>query len=286
VDGPFDITVDDAKKAYPEYKFIKRLAKSAQKAAFQVQDATGQELCLKIISPAASLDRVQREIEALRSLNHPNIVRLHHYELSVTSSSTRHFAVEEYIPGKDLADLLIEGCPWSLKDVATLFRPLADGLFALGSARIVHRDLKPSNIRVKPDMTPVIVDLGVARLLDLADLTSTSAGTAIGTVPYFAPEQFEGKKLDIDPRTDLFALGVMLHEAILGRHPFLANGISLPEFQERVCRSSDFAEAADFKAIPIKWRVLVRRLLEKPRVRRPKDAGMVRDLIVAAAGPQ
>lgn len=281
--GPFDIAVEDARKVYPEYKFINRLAKSAQKAAFHVQDGAGQDLCLKIISPSANLDRVQREIEALRSLKHPNIVRLHHYELSVTTSSTRHFAVEEYIPGKDLADLLIKGCCWPLRDVAALFGPLADGLFALGSARIVHRDLKPSNIRVKPDMTPIIVDLGVARLLDRADLTSTSAGAAIGTVPYFAPEQFEGKKQDIDPRTDLFALGVMLHEAILGRHPFLTSGISLPEFQERVCRSSDFAQTADFKAIPLRWRVLVQRLLEKQRVRRPKDAAIVRDLMDAAA---
>lgn len=282
--GLFDISIDDARKLCPEFKFIARLQKSAQKAAFHVQNDAGEDLCLKIISPSADLARVQREIEGLRSLDHPNIVKLRHYELAVTATNTRHFSVEEFISGKDLAELLEPGKPWPLPKVLTVFRQIADGLHAMGQARIVHRDLKPSNIRIKSDLTPVIVDLGVARLLERSDLTSTSAGAGIGTVPYFAPEQFEGKKRDIDPRTDLFAFGVILHEALLGRHPFLRPGISLPDFQERVCRSSDFASTDEYRALHPKWQLLVQRLLEKQRVRRPRDAKVVMDMLDGLAG--
>ncbi|MGE0768171.1 MAG: serine/threonine-protein kinase [Hyphomicrobiaceae bacterium] len=282
--GLFDISVETASKLCPEYKFIKRLAKSAQKAAFHVQDASGLDLCLKIIAPNASLERVQREIEALDSLDHPNIVKLHYYEISISEKGFRHFAVEEFIDGCDLSDVLKPGKPWALDDAASLLKSIASGLHALGSARIVHRDLKPSNIRVRPNSQPVIVDLGVARLLDRADLTLTSMGARIGTTLYFAPEQFEGRREDIDPRTDLFALGVIAHEVLLGRHPFYEKGISIDDLREKVCRSSDFVDSADFKALPPRWRLVVQRLLEKQRVRRPKDASLVCQLIDLAAG--
>lgn len=282
--GIFDISVEDASKLCPEYKFIKRLAKSAQKAAFHVQDSSGRDLCLKIIAPDANLQRVQREIEALGAIDHPNIVKLHYYEISISEKGFRHFAVEEFIDGCDLTDLMTVGEPWAIDEAATLLKAIASGLDALASKRIVHRDLKPANVRVRPDNQPVIVDLGVARLLDRADLTLTSMGTGIGTALYFAPEQFEGRREDIDPRTDLFALGVVAHQILLGRHPFYEKRMSIDELRERVCRSIDFLDAADFKALPPEWRLLLQRLLEKQRVRRPRDAKLVCLMIDIATG--
>src|ERR1019366_6588709 len=100
------------------------------------------------------------------------------------------------------------------------FAALCDGLSALKQEGIVHRDIKPENIRVKPSGAPVIIDFGLARHLSLPDLTQTVEGAAIGTPLYFAPEQFDGTKHDIDHRTDLFALGILLFEALTGEHPF------------------------------------------------------------------
>jgi serine/threonine protein kinase len=153
-------------------------------------------------------------------------------------------------------------------------------LGALRAESIVHRDLKPSNIRVRQDGSPVIIDFGLARHLGLADLTRTSDGAAIGTPLYFAPEQFTGTKRDIDHRTDLFALGVLLYQALVGHHPFLTAAMTKPsELRDAVCDSAEFQTDAAFLALPPKWRMLVARLLEKERARRPQDAGQVATIL-------
>jgi len=272
---PYIVRIEDAAAAHPEYRFMAALTPSEQKAAFHVQDAEGHDLCLKIIAPNQQVDRLQREVQALQSIAHPNVVRLVEYTFSSRPGSLRHFIVEEFIQGTDLSEKLIEGQQWERQQAADFFGALFDGLSALDRKNIVHRDLKPSNIRVRSDTIPVIVDFGLARHLDLPDLTRTSDGAAIGTPLYFAPEQFVGTKHDIDPRTDVFAGGVLLYQALIGQHPFWRQGISWQELKDAVCSSNNYRSSAQFIALPDKWKLLIDRLLEKNRASRPRHAEQV-----------
>jgi serine/threonine protein kinase len=276
---PYIVPIDEARASYPQFQFIQALTPSAQKAAFHVRDEQGVDLCLKLIAPHYGRDRLDREILALQSITHPNVVKLKAYVFSSTNGEQKHYIVEDYISGTDLSERLRPGEGWAPEFASVFFEDLCRGLSALATKSIVHRDLKPSNIRVRPDGTPVIVDFGLARHLDLPDITPTDAGAGIGTPTYFAPEQFTGTKHDIDCRTDLFSVGVLMHEALLGRHPFWRPNMSAAELRNAVCTSDEFRSTPAFIALPHAWKLLIGRLLEKHRCKRPISAAQVGDII-------
>ena len=160
------------------------------------------------------------------------------------------------------------------------FAQLCDGLSALRAKGIVHRDIKPQNIRVRPDGTPVIIDFGLARHLGLPDLTHTLQGARIGTPGYFAPEQFDGNKRDIDHRTDLFAVGILLYEATTGEAPFIDSTVhTVAQLRDAVCNRDDHLKRPAFTALDPGLRVLIGKLLEKQRAKRPADAAQVATIL-------
>jgi len=281
---PFVVPIVAAQADYPEYQFISALTPSEQKAAFHVKDKQGQDLCLKIIAPNYSLDRLQREILALQSINHPNVVGLKEYTYSTTPGRQRHYMIEEFVEGEDLSSTLQDGKQWATQEAARFFAILCDGLAALQTESIVHRDLKPSNIRVRPDGLPVIIDFGLARHLDMVALTRTSEGAAIGTPIYFAPEQFIGTKHDIDHRTDIFAIGVMLYQAVVGRHPFWNPSMTRQQLSDAVINSKEYLNVPEFDALPQQWKLLIGRLLEKERAKRPQGAAQVATILRKIGG--
>lgn len=273
---PYTVSIDDARKEFPAFTFMHALTPSEQKCAFHITDSKGRHLCLKMIAPTYEPERLSREIAALQLLAHPNIVRLDEYVYSSKAGKQLHYVVEEYIDGDDLSAHFVPAVPWEKLRTAKFFAALYGGLAALRSAGVVHRDLKPANVRVRPNDEPVIVDFGVARHLGLPDLTKTSIGAAIGTPAYFAPEQWEGSRRDIDHRTDLFAAGILLYQALLGRHPFLTNNLKvLSDLRDAVCKSDAPTVAADFLALPAPWRTLLASLLAKSREKRPASAELV-----------
>ena len=276
---PYVVSITDAQKLFAEYTFVKALTQSEQKAAFHVKTAQGADLCLKLIAPNYSIDRLEREIIALQTVSHPNVVRLVEYTFSSKTGQHRHYLVEEFIEGTDLDAHLVAGQSWQRTRIADFFAPLCDGLAEFQRHGIVHRDLKPSNIRVRADGSPVIIDFGLARLLNMTDLTRTAEGAAIGTPLYFAPEQFSGTKYDIDHRTDLFAVGVLIYQALIGQHPFATRGLTYDQLGNIVCGKNDCLGLPAFKALPNEWRLVVSRLLEKDRSRRPQGASQVASLL-------
>lgn len=269
----------DAKTQFPEYTFVRPLTPSAQKAAFHVRDGAGMDLCLKIVSPDYERDRLDREIQAMQLIEHPNVVKLHEYTFSSRPTSQRHFIVEEFVDGKDLADHFPLGTQVPMPVAAEFYAQVCDGLVALRDRSIVHRDLKPHNIRVRPNHSPVIIDFGLARHLTLPSLTRTIDGAQIGTPQYFAPEQFAGTKYDIDHRTDLFAVGIMLYEALTGERPFWTPTLTGTQFQEAVCTRQDHLTRSSFVALDKPVRMLLAKLLEKNRLNRPADAGQVATIL-------
>ncbi len=273
----FSIDIEDAKRQFPELTFVSALTPSMQKAAFHVQDVDGQDLCLKIISPSYEIDRLHREISAMQTISHPNIVRLLEYTFSSTPGSLRHFVVEEYIAGDDLESHL--STSWDRIRVAKVFGSLFDGLEVLNDHAIVHRDLKPSNIRLTQNGDPVIIDFGLSRLLQLSDLTTTAEGAQIGTPTYFSPEQFDGSKHHIDHRTDLFAAGIIMYQALVGCHPFYKHGMTRAELHMQICTSNDFTKVDHFVQLPKEWQLILKKLLEKERSSRIYSAAQAAKVV-------
>ncbi len=161
------------------------------------------------------LQRWRREAETVAGLNHPNIVTLY----SVEEVADSRFFTMELVEGRSL-DEMIPARGMALGRLFEVAVPLADALAAAHDKGIAHRDLKPSNVMVSNEGRVKVLDFGLAKLVHEKDddATLTSQGLVIGTLPYMSPEQVQG--LDIDLRTDIFSLGVVLYQMAVGRKPF------------------------------------------------------------------
>jgi eukaryotic-like serine/threonine-protein kinase len=160
------------------------------------------------------VERFRREAQAAAKLNHPNIVGVYDY----FEEGGEYFIVQEYIDGRSLAELLrAEGRlhPDRSADIAA---DVAAGLGAAHREGMVHRDVKSGNVLVATDGQVKVADFGIARVFAGSDSDLTQAGTVMGTATYFSPEQAQGKP--VDPRSDLYSLGVVLYEMLVGRPPF------------------------------------------------------------------
>jgi serine/threonine-protein kinase len=278
----FVVPIDDARQWFPEYTFVRALTPSVQKAAFHVQDEKGEDLCLKLIAPNYALDRLQREVKALLNVSHPNVVQFVEYTFTIHDKIARHYIIEKFIDGTDLSDHL--GSPWDTSRAAQFFEQLLSGLAELKRLDLVHRDLKPSNIRVQPNGSPVIIDLGLARHLDMPHITKTAFGAAIGTPIYFAPEQFSNDRNNIDHRTDLFAAGILLYYALVGHHPFESSFGDMNMLADAICNSEDHYNDPGFVALPNPWKLAVKKLLGKQREQRFNDAAQAASAIRKVGG--
>ena len=160
----------------------------------------------------SSRRRFLREAQAVAQLDHPNVATI--YETG-ESESGRAFLALAFYEGETLQQKLEQG-PLPLPEAVGIARQIARGLAAAHRQQIVHRDIKPANVVVLPDGTVKLLDFGLAKLAGATTLTRL--GTSPGTPAYKSPEQSRGEK--VDPRSDLWALGVVLYEMVTGRLPF------------------------------------------------------------------
>ncbi len=186
-----------------------------------------RKVALKLLSEKYTensdwLRRFLREAKAASSLNHPNIITIH----EVGEVDGIHYIATEYIEGRTLRQQMIAGRMKTLSAV-NVATQIASALAAAHAAGIVHRDIKPENLMVRPDGYVKLLDFGLAKPMKHSPLrTETSSvsrlntdpGIVMGTVNYMSPEQARG--LSIDPRSDVFSLGVVLYEMMTGRAPF------------------------------------------------------------------
>jgi serine/threonine-protein kinase len=180
--------------------------------------AIGREVAIKTILPSAAggveaKERFAREAKAAGVLNHPNLVTI--YEFGEDQGVL--YIAMEYVKGHDLEELMREQA-LTRSEALEILGQVCDGLAFAHQNHIVHRDIKPSNVRVLRDGKRIqakVMDFGVARVGN-SDMTAT--GMVMGTVSYMAPEYIRSGKPD--PRSDLFAVGVMLYECLSGRKPF------------------------------------------------------------------
>ncbi len=205
-----------------DYRCVRRLAVGGSSSVFLAESLrTGQQRVLKVfrqvpdvVEGSTTFDRFLREYDLVSRLEHPNIARI--YDLGVADDHV--YIAMEYFPGGDLRSRMREAMPWA--EALGYLRQLAAALGALHAIGVLHRDVKPGNVLLRDDASVAFIDFGLARQLGLeSDITGT--GAIFGTPHYMSPEQGHG--LPLDERSDLYSLGVVLHEMLTGRKPFVAD---------------------------------------------------------------
>lgn len=199
------------------YKIISKIGVGGMGEVYLAEDTQlDRKVALKFLPLHLSQDeaaraRFTREAKAAAKLDHPNIVQV--YEVSEFQG--RPFFAMAHIEGKSLKEVIKEG-KLSINEAIEFTKQICEGLHKAHESGIVHRDIKPGNIIIDKDNKARILDFGLATVAGEDKLTKT--GSTLGTVGYMSPEQIEGKQ--VDHRSDLFSVGVILYEMLTGRRPF------------------------------------------------------------------
>jgi len=200
------------------YEVIEEIGRGGMGRVYKVFDRKVKEVvALKLIKPEISVsekavERFKNELRFARRIAHRNVCRM----FDVGEEGLTHFLTMEYVPGEDLKAFIRRSGQLTPSKAVSLARQTADGLAEAHRLGIVHRDLKPQNIMIDREGNARIMDFGIARIQEVEGLTGS--GVFIGTPEYMSPEQVELK--DIDARTDLYSLGIVLFEMLTGRVPF------------------------------------------------------------------
>jgi dienelactone hydrolase/predicted Ser/Thr protein kinase len=211
-------------RSISHYRVLQELGAGGMGVVYLAEDLSlDRKVALKFLSPDShddqSADRLRREARSASALDHPNIATV--YEINQWEGRT--FVVMAYYAGETLRARLERG-PLPIDEVVSIAGQIADGLAAAHQAGIVHRDLKPANVLLTSSGQVKILDFGLAKHIATAEdetaVVLTRAGDVVGTLAYMSPEQARG--LDVDARTDIWALGIVIYELVTGRRPFRA----------------------------------------------------------------
>ena len=211
------------------YKITSLLGAGGMGEVYRAEDTRlARAVAMKVLPKELAQDqermsRFVREARAASALNHANVA--HIYEIG--QSDGLHFIAMEYVEGQSLAQMM-SGQPLELKEVLDIGTQAADALEEAHRKGITHRDIKPANLMITAKGQVKVLDFGLAKITrpegeaagsDVSTSIQTAPGRILGTLRYMSPEQVLGKELDA--RTDLFSLGVVLYEMTTGRQPFL-----------------------------------------------------------------
>ena len=260
------------------YELLRRIARGGMADVYLARDASlDRQVAVKVLFPEFANDpsfveRFRREAKAAANLNHPNIVGIYDWG----QEQGTYYIVMEYVVGRNMADVLRSTGPLSPDRAAEIASDVAEALSSAHSAGLVHRDIKLGNIIVSDDGQVKVADFGIATAL--AQRTGdnlTQIGSVMGTATYFSPEQAQGKALD--GRSDLYSLGVVLYEMIVGKPPFTADtstAVAVKHVQERPLPPSmlGVSIAQSLEAIILKL------LAKNPATRYPKADDLRADL--------
>ncbi len=265
--------VDAAPTHVGPYRVIRLLAQGGMSVVYEVADPdTGRPLAAKVLTERGQgVPRFGREYRALTRLDHPNIVRVYRYGMTEDGQPYLVMELLHGVPAQvRVKSLGRPGEPARSAEAARIVLKVAQALEYMHARGIVHRDLKSSNVIVLGDGQVKVLDFGTARLLNTPEVL-TDPGEFVGTFHYASPEQLTGR--DVGPRSDLYALGVLLYRMLTGRRPFESDHPpTLARMHLEVVPTPPRRVVA---AIPEGLSALTMRLLAKRPGDRPENAGRV-----------
>jgi eukaryotic-like serine/threonine-protein kinase len=273
------------------YRILEKLGGGGMGVVYKAEDTRlGRLVALKFLPEQVSKDRLaverfQREARAASSLNHPHICTIY----DVNEYEGQNFIVMEFLSGQTLKHR-ISGKPIEIERVPEYGYQIADALDAAHSKSIIHRDIKPANIFISDRGQVKLLDFGLAKLMTERRGTTwptpkseaistttedghlTSSGVAMGTIAYMSPEQVRGEELD--ERTDLFSMGIVLYEMVTGQQAFPGNTSGV--VFEAILNRNPTPPARLNPLVPVQLELIISKSLEKERSLRYQSASDLR----------
>jgi tRNA A-37 threonylcarbamoyl transferase component Bud32 len=273
-------------KKISNYQVLSLLGKGGMGEVYLALDLRlGRKVALKLLPQQFIQDPLrvklfEREARAASALNHPNIITI----FDIGQCEGVHFIATEYIEGQTVRQRL-RGSPLPLREALKVAIQTAGALAAAHEAGIIHRDIKPENVMVRRDGYVKVLDFGLAKLTETAAVTNvdleavtrqttyTMPGMVMGTVSYMSPEQARGET--VDGRSDIFSLGVLLYEILIGKTPF--TGPTALDALAAMLEREPAPLTDSVRGIPAELERIVTKALRKDRGRRYQT---MRDLLV------
>ncbi|MEP7039885.1 MAG: serine/threonine-protein kinase [Acidobacteriota bacterium] len=270
---------------FASYELLSVLGRGGTGVVFLAKDKNLERLAALKVLPFSLAEnderilRFQREAKAASAISHPNFA--HIYEFG--KAKDRFYIAMEYVSGKTLRQL-IKSKEITVAKAFEISIQVVNALLTAHRAEIVHRDIKPENIMITDDWLVKILDFGLAKMFDSKNLSrnvnsedslQTSPGLIIGTVSYMSPEQVRGKRLDA--RTDLWSLGVMLYEMLVGYRPFVGE---TPSDVQALILLGEPTFPSFLEKIPQVKQILIRLLAKDANKRYQNAADLLNDLKV------
>lgn len=269
------------------YRILSLLGEGASGRVYLAEeDAPRRRVALKTLRAAAGgsgfAARFEREAALTAALEHPNIARLYAAGIADTAGGAVPYLAMQHVEGRTLRAWMAANAGTRGADLRERVRLLAvlGRAVAYAHARgVLHRDLKPDNVMVMPDGQPVVLDFGIARAMGEADSTLTMTGQVFGTLPYLSSEALAGAAHRLDPRADVYSLGVIAYELVGGQLPYALTGASLAEALDQLQRPPPQAlEALEPRARGDIATIVNKAMAQDPALRYPDAAAFAADL--------